>query len=95
MKLISDTVTASHTGRKPGFGAFSDSLGRSLSGSGRRARSAIQLRSPLAADRGRLSVGASRVNAPAPGPGGVLEQPPSRLEEANREWFVWRFGEDA
>ena len=94
MKLILDTAMASHTGRKPGFGAFSASLGQFLSRSARRARSAIQLQS-LAADWEWSSVGASRANAPAPGPGGVLEQPTSRLEEANREWFVWRFGEDA
>ena len=95
MKLILDTATASHTGRKPSLGVFSVSLGQFLPGSARRAISAIQLQSPLAADRERLSVGASRANAPASGPGGVLEKPISRLDEADREWFVWRFGEDA
>lgn len=94
MKLLSDTVTASRTGRKPGFGVFPDSLGQSLSRSARRVISTIQLQSPLAADRKRSSVSA-RADAPASGPGGILEKPISHLEEANREWFVWRFGEDA
>jgi hypothetical protein len=95
VKLILDTARASKTTRKPGLGAFSVSLGQFLSGSARRAISAIQLQSPLAADRERSSVRDRRANPPASGPGGVLEKPISRLDEADREWFVWRFGEDA
>jgi hypothetical protein len=86
MKLIMDTVTPSQTGRK---------LGKFASGSARRAISAIQFQSLPPANRVRLSARVLRAGAPAPGPGGVFERQISRLEEADREWFTWRFGEDA
>jgi hypothetical protein len=95
MKLILDTAMAHQTAGKPCLGASSVQLGHLLSGSVSRAISGIRLQSLPPSDRMRSSARAPRVAAPAPGPGGVLDKQISRLSEANREWFVWRFGEDA
>lgn len=43
--------------------------------------------------RKRSSAQAQCLAAPASGSGGVSEDQTSRLVEANREWFVWRFVE--
>lgn len=94
MKLILDTVTANQTTRKPSRGASSVPIGNLLAGSGSRAIFGIPLQSP-SSDRGRSSVRARNVAAPAPGPGDVLHKRISRLDEANREWSIWRFGDDA
>ena len=55
----------------------------------------LELLSPPPNGRERSSANALRITAPAPEPGGDAERQMSRLREANREWFIWRFGEDA
>ena len=96
MKLIVDIVTAGQTSRELSNGTLSVSFRKLTPASARRrAAPATELQSPLAADRRRSSMRARRANAPASGPGGVLKMQISRLEEADREWFDWRFGEDA
>jgi hypothetical protein len=95
MKLILDTATARQIARKPSLGAPSVTLGEFLPGSLCRATSGFQLQSLPPANRVRSSARILRADAPAPGPGGILNGRMSRLEEANREWFNWRFGEDA
>ncbi len=90
MKLILDIATVSQIARKPTLGASSVPSRSFLSGSPRSAVSGLRLQSLPAADRERSSV-----DAPAPGPGGVSKPKDFNLDEANREWFVWRFGEDA
>jgi hypothetical protein len=90
MRLILDTATARQIVRKPSLGASSERFVDILSGSPRSAISGIRLQSLPPAHRERSSA-----DAPAPGPGGFLNGRVSRLEEADREWFNWRFGEDA
>jgi hypothetical protein len=95
MKLIRDMATANQTARKSSLGVSSVPLGNFLSGSVSRAISGIRLQSLPPADRGRSSARVRRTDAPIPGPGGAAKSQISRLAEANREWFIWRFGEDA
>jgi hypothetical protein len=95
MKLILDITTASQIASKPSLGAPSVKLGEFLSDSLCRAISGLQPPSLPPANRVRLSAHALRADAPAPGPGGIEMRQMARLEEANREWFNWRFGEDA
>jgi hypothetical protein len=94
MKLILDTTAESQIARKPALGAFSLPVGHVLSGSTRRAIIGTQLQSLPPTDRERSSARARRI-APAPGLAGVLDRQMSRIEDANREWLIWRFGEDA
>jgi hypothetical protein len=94
MKLILDRATASQTAGKSSLGATSAPLGNFLFGSASRAISGIRLKSLPPADRGRSNARARHADVPAPGPGGVLNSQISRLEEANREWLMWRFGEE-
>jgi hypothetical protein len=93
MKPIPDTITALHQGRNASFGAPSVTLGSFRPGSARRAMFGTRLQSLPPSDRERSSTHA-RCAAPAPGPGGVLDKQTSRLNEANSEWFIWRFGDD-
>jgi len=95
MKLILDIATASQIASTPRLGAPSSKVGELRPGSLCRAISGLQLQSLPPANREWLSTRGLRDDAPASGLGGILEKPISRLEEANREWFVWRFGEDA
>jgi hypothetical protein len=44
-------------------------------------------------DRGQSSSRANEIEAPAPGPVGGTRG--DHFDDANREWFQWRFGEDA
>ncbi len=50
---------------------------------------------PLLVDREQSSAPAYAASAPAPGPEAGLLTASARFEEANREWFRWRFGEEA
>jgi len=54
-----------------------------------------RLQSPPQRDRGRSSVRAHSSAAPASGLDDVSSKDFSLLQEANREWFFWRFGEDS
>ena len=94
MKLILETAAESQIARKPASGTFSLPVGHILSGSTRRAIIGTRLQSLPPTDRERSSAGARRI-APAPGLAGVFDRQTSRLEDANREWLNWRFGEDA
>lgn len=94
MKLILDTAAESKIARKPASGTFSLPVGRVLSGSTRRAIIGTRLQSLPPTDRERSSARARRI-APASGLAGVSDRQMSRIEDANREWLIWRFGEDA
>ncbi len=94
MKLIFNIATASQIGRESGVGARSAAFRELLADSLPRAIEGLQLQSLPPANRGWLSARVPRADAPAPGPGGVARQM-SRLEQANCEWFNWRFPEDA
>ncbi|HEV2199737.1 MAG TPA: hypothetical protein VGR73_07940 [Bryobacteraceae bacterium] len=95
MKLILDTATANQTAGKPSLGVFSVPLGTFLYVSACRAIPGIRLLSLPPADRWRSNARTLRAAAPASGPGGVLDKQISRFDEATREWFIWRFGDDA
>jgi hypothetical protein len=95
MKLILDIATATRIASKPSLGLPSVKFGEFLPGSLCRATSGLRLQSLPPANRVRSIARILRAGAPAPGPGGILNGRTSRLEEANREWFNWRFGEDA
>ena len=91
MRLFSDTARqidwSSRTGRYSGefeLRADLDCL----------APSEVQVKSSPPASRKRQSVHGPRANAAASG-SGILDYQISRLETANREWFDWRFNEDA
>jgi hypothetical protein len=95
MKPTSDIATALHQGGDASFGASSVALGTFRPGSARCATFGVPLKSLPPSDREWSSARARRVAAPTPGPGGVLDKQISRLDEANREWFIWRFSDDA
>lgn len=95
VKLILDTATANQTAGKPSLGVFSVPLGTFLYVSACRAIPGIRLLSLPPADRWRSNARTLRAAAPASGPGGVLDKQISRFDEATREWFIWRFGDDA
>jgi hypothetical protein len=62
----------------------------------RQATVRVGLQSLPASGRERSSARAEHIAAaPTPGLGGVSQIPTALLEEANREWFIWRFGDDA
>lgn len=65
-------------------------------GSARRVTFGVRLQLLPPTDRERLSARARRAAVPASGLGGDSDsdQQISRFEEANREWLVWRFGDD-
>ena len=94
MKLSLEIVTANHIGGRPCLGAYSVKLGFFPPGSTRRALSRTPLRLQPTTDRDRSSTRDHYIAAPASGLGGNLKKEISRLEEANREWLVWRFGDD-
>jgi hypothetical protein len=95
MKPLLDQAKALHTAGSSSLGAFSVGLRSFRPGLATRATSRIRLLSLPPSDRERSSARANRVAAPAPGLGGVVENQVSLLDEANREWFIWRFGDDA
>lgn len=94
MKSILDHVTARQYDGNPECGATStppEAFRRSV----RRAAFGVQLQSLPLADQERSSACAQRLATPAPGLAGVSQSQISiSLEEANREWFIWRFGDD-
>jgi hypothetical protein len=94
MKPLLDQATEPQTAGNANFGACSVTVGSFRPGLGYRATSMAWLQSLPPSDRERSSARAIGVAAPAPGPGGVIHNQVSRLEEANREWLVWRFGDD-
>lgn len=96
MQPISNSLTALQQGGNAGYGKSSATPGSSQSRSVSRATfRMIRLRSLPPPDRERSSAGANHAAAPASGLGGDASRLTSRLDEANREWCQWRFGEDA
>jgi hypothetical protein len=55
----------------------------------------VRFQSLPPSSREQSSARAERVATPAPGLGGVFQISTALLEEADREWFIWRFGDDA
>lgn len=95
MKPILDSMTAREHSGNASLGTSSATLGSFRPGSSCRATFGTPLQSLPPLDREWSSARAERVAASAPGLDGESDPRISRLDGANREWFTWRFGEDA
>lgn len=95
MKPIFEQATTGQPHGEVELGPASVTLNNLSSDSVRIAPFVVWLRWAPTTDRERSSPRARRAPTPASDLRGGVVKEITRSEEANREWFIWRFGEDA